>query len=261
MMPALHNYVTVDTEAFLTSNGQGNRDFPTMIFGMCKKMLLESDPGEDPECHAAKLLEVIILQCKDKYNIDDMVPSFIEVAFVRLSREVKTSELRTMCLQVGIAAMYYNSNLFFSTLQNSSIPGVQGSLIKHFIDQWLYDTDCFNGLHDRKLCVLGLCQLMTMPGTLPDLEMYAPKIFPSLIMLFDGLKRAYEAAKDEEDSDSDEDSDEDEDADQNILNSDEDEIDEESAVYLETLQDKLNKHCNGNLSVSCTIVSAVAQPK
>ena len=71
--------------------------------------------GEDPECHAAKLLEVIILQCKDKHNIDDMIPSFIEVVFIRLSREIKTSELRTMCLQVGIAAMYYNHNLFFTT--------------------------------------------------------------------------------------------------------------------------------------------------
>lgn len=85
---------------------------------------------------------------------------------------------------------------------------------------------------------------------LPDLEMYAGKIFPSLIMLFDGLKRAYEAAKDDEDSDDDSDEDDDEDADHNILSSDEDEIDEESAVYLESLQEKLNKHCNGNLSVS-----------
>ena len=113
MMPALHNYVTIDTEAFLTSAGLGTREFPTMVFNMCKRMLLDSDPGEDPQCHAAKLLEVIVLQCKDKHNIDDMIPSFIEVVFVRLSREVKTSELRTMCLQVGIAAMYYNSNLFF----------------------------------------------------------------------------------------------------------------------------------------------------
>ena len=99
MMPALHNYVTVDTEAFLSLGG--NREYPTMVYNMCKKMLLESDPGEDPQCNAAKLLEVIILQCKDKHNIDDMVPHFIEVAIVRLSREVKTSELRTMCLQVS----------------------------------------------------------------------------------------------------------------------------------------------------------------
>ena len=55
-----------------------------------------------------------------------------------------------------------------------------------------------------------------------------------------------------EDDDSDDDSDEsdDEDADNQILESDEDEIDEESAVYLESLQEKLNKSCNGNLSVS-----------
>ncbi len=69
-------------------------------------------------------------------------------------------------------------------------------------------------------------------------------------MLFDGLKRAYEAAKEDEDSDDDSDEeDDDEDADQNILSSSEDEIDEDSAVYLESLQDKLNKHCNGNLTV------------
>ena len=89
---------------------------------------------------------------------------------------------------------------------------------------------------------------MMMPE-LPDLDQYAPKIFPSLVMLFDGLKRAYEAAKDEDDSDDDSDEDDDDEDDQNILSSDEDEIDEDSAVYLESLQDKI-KNCNGNLSVS-----------
>ena len=48
--------------------------------------------------------------------------------------------------------------------------------------------------------------------------------------------------------------DDEDDADGQILSSDEDEIDEESAVYLESLQDKLNKHCNGNLSVSLFFV-------
>lgn len=28
--------------------------------------ILSGDPGEDPECHAAKLLEVVILQCKGR---------------------------------------------------------------------------------------------------------------------------------------------------------------------------------------------------
>lgn len=41
------------------------RDFgvkPSCVF----TQILTGDPGEDPECHAAKLLEVIILQCKGR---------------------------------------------------------------------------------------------------------------------------------------------------------------------------------------------------
>ena len=69
------------------------------LFNMSKKLLLDADPGEDPECHAAKLLEVIILQFKGK-NIYELIPLFLDVVFTRLNREIKTSELRTMCLQV-----------------------------------------------------------------------------------------------------------------------------------------------------------------
>ena len=48
MMPALHNYITIDTEAFLTS-GSTAREYPTMVFNICKKILLESDPGKDDD--------------------------------------------------------------------------------------------------------------------------------------------------------------------------------------------------------------------
>ncbi len=92
---------------------------------------------------------------------------------------------------------------------------------------------------------------MTMPE-LPDLAEgeFAARIMPCLVMLFDGLKRAYEAAKEDEESSDDEEEDDEDDGDQNVLSSDEDEIDEEAAVYLETLQDKITKHAaNGNISV------------
>lgn len=89
MMPLLHNYITVDTKTLLSET-----KYLEIIFNMCKKVswlptilhaesenivfdqngkvnrptglsqVLTEDPGEDPECHAAKLLEVIILQCK-----------------------------------------------------------------------------------------------------------------------------------------------------------------------------------------------------
>lgn len=67
-------------------------------FNFPEFQILTGDPGEDPECHAAKLIEVIILQCKGQ--IDNCIRSFIELVLGRLTQEIKSSELRTMCLQV-----------------------------------------------------------------------------------------------------------------------------------------------------------------
>lgn len=226
MMPALHNYVTVDTKAFLSTP-----DYMMAMYNMCRAML-EGDPGEDPECHAAKLLEVIILQCKGM-NIDQVIPIFVELVLKRLTREVKTSELRTMCLQVIIAAMYYNPLLLMETLEKMG-----SSVMGHFIQQWLHDSDCFIGLHDRKMCVLGLCHLMQMPDK-GEVVAYAPQLVPSCLLLFEGLKRAY-AARNEADE-SEEDSEDEEGADSELLESDEDELDDEGEQYLESLQEKAKK--------------------
>ncbi|KAF4529731.1 hypothetical protein B566_EDAN017735 [Ephemera danica] len=70
MMPALHNYVTVDTEAFLASESR-----VLVVWNMCRAVLT-GDAGEDPECHAAKLLEVLILQCKGRIDTEFTKPIF-----------------------------------------------------------------------------------------------------------------------------------------------------------------------------------------
>merc|ERR1711971_800400 len=243
MMPALHNYVTVDTKAFLSTP-----DFMMCMYNMAKTML-EGDPGEDPECHAAKLLEVIILQCKGM-NIDQVIPIFVELVLKRLTREVKTSELRTMCIQVIIAAMYYNPGLLLATLDKIQMPGMPGSVFGHFVQQWIHDTDCFIGLHDRKLCVLGLVHLMQMSDN-PAVAAHAPQLVPSALLLFDGLKRAY-AARNEDESSEGGGSDE-EGVDSELLDSDEDEIDDEGQAYLESLQEKVNKAAGAPFKVTATM--------
>jgi len=231
MMPALHNYVTVDTEAFLS-----NQNHILAMFNMCKA-ILNGDAGEDPESYAAKLLEVIILQCKGR--IDQCIPSFVELVLQRLMREVKTSELRTMCLQVVISAVYYNPQLLFETIDklDLSVP-IADSISSHFIKQWIHDADCFLGLHDRKLCVLGICTLISMSPLKPViLNECAPQIIPALIVLFEGLKRAYAEKAQEQDEDSEEE--EDEEGDEEVLSSDEDDLNEADAEYLEKLQEKV----------------------
>ncbi|XP_067127440.1 importin-7 isoform X2 [Centruroides vittatus] len=226
MMPSLHNFVVVDTPAFVS-----NENHLLAIYNMCKA-ILNGDAGEDAECHAAKLLEVVILQCKGQ--IDQCIPSFVELVLERLTREVKTSELRTMCLQVVIAALYYNSNLLIDTLEKIRMPNSTESITSHFIKQWIHDTDCFLGLHDRKMCVLGLCTLITMSTTRPPIvNECAQQIIPSILLLFDGLKWAYACRAQEDGEDSDED--EEEEYDQE---SDEDDIDEKETEYLERISAK-----------------------
>jgi len=63
-------------------------------------------------------------------------------------REVKTSELRTMCLQVVIAALYYNPGLcleIMDRLQANEFEQPAEPLASRFIKQWINDTDCFLG--------------------------------------------------------------------------------------------------------------------
>ncbi|CAG7729688.1 unnamed protein product [Allacma fusca] len=226
MMPALHNYITVDTEAFLSD--------PNRVLALCsviKKVLLDESEtvGEDAECHAAKLIEVLILQCR--HNIQNVIPSLLQLALDRLSRQIKTSELRTMCLQVVVASFYHDLGLTTSVV----------SSLDAFIKQWIADTDCFLGLHDRKICVLGLCALLQSPNRPSALQECSKEILPSLILLFDGLKRAYASkALENADSDSDEEEDDEEYCEiEEVLESDEDDIDDAGQDYLDALDRKI----------------------
>lgn len=47
-------------------------------------------------------------------------------------------------------------------------------------------------IHDRKLCVMGLLTLMSLSPNRPiAVNEHANQIVPSMLMLFDGLNRAY----------------------------------------------------------------------
>lgn len=91
-----------------------------------------------------------------------------------------------------------------------------------------------------------MCTLITAAPSYPGLvEECAQQIVPSLLLLFDGLKRAYAAKAAEEEANRNDD-DEEEDDGEEVLSSDEDDIDQDGQDYLERLQvsDDLNFRLN-----------------
>ena len=109
-------------------------------------------------------------------------------------QEIKCSELRTMCIQVVIAALYKNPDLVLGILNTTKIPNSEESITYSFIKQWMNDLDCFFGLHDRKLCVLGLCTLLEQHcgGKVDVVNGSMQTLIPSFLTLFSGLRRAYQ---------------------------------------------------------------------
>uniref|UniRef100_A0A4W6EWK9 Importin 8 n=1 Tax=Lates calcarifer TaxID=8187 RepID=A0A4W6EWK9_LATCA len=151
----------------------------------------EYEENEDKTVMALGILSTIdtILTVMEDHK--ECIPLFVEAVLERLMRGVKSSELRTMCLQVAIAALYYNPALLIHTLDNMHFPHNPQPITAHFINQWMNDTEFFLGLHDRKMCIIGLSVLMELPSRPAVLEGVAAQIVPSILLLFLGLKHLY----------------------------------------------------------------------
>jgi len=99
---------------------------------------------DEAESHAAKLLEIIILQCH--HQIESVLPTLLQIVFERLTREINSTELRTMLLQVIIAAIWCNTETVLQTLDTVSISQNTGrSVLLDFLQKWLSDIDCYYG--------------------------------------------------------------------------------------------------------------------
>uniref|UniRef100_A0A670YDS0 Importin 8 n=1 Tax=Pseudonaja textilis TaxID=8673 RepID=A0A670YDS0_PSETE len=149
----------------------------------------EYEEMEDKTVMAMGILHTIDTILTVVQDHKECIPLFVEAVLERLTRGVKTSELRTMCLQVAIAALYYNPELLLHTLENIRFPHNPEPITAQFINQWMNDTDCFLGLHDRKMCIIGLSILMGLPSRPPAVDAVSAQIVPSVLLLFLGLKQ------------------------------------------------------------------------
>lgn len=103
-----------------------------------------------------------------------------------------------------MAALWCNTDIVLQTLDQATLAQATGrSVLAEFIEKWLADLESFYGLHDRKVCALGLCTLLQIASKRPhDIAKIGTRILPSICMLLENLEKVYaERAQEENESD------------------------------------------------------------
>ncbi|VBB27537.1 unnamed protein product [Acanthocheilonema viteae] len=242
VMPVLHSYLTVDTDGFL-ARPERLRAFVEIAVNMFSEDMEETD-----QVHAAKLLECLILECQGKIN--NLVPDLIQLILTRLHQPIEDCKtLKPALLLVVIAGLYYDTDMFVNLLPQLQPHGT--NTLNYLVNELLSLAHCLEGVHDRKMAVIGLCTMARLSAlhrpTLIDEK--AQQINDLLVSLLMGLQKAMKVKaenrlaneKESDDKEAEEEIGRDED-----LADSEDEIDEDVLEYLETLAEHQNKKERGS---------------
>uniref|UniRef100_A0AAF5RTV4 Importin N-terminal domain-containing protein n=1 Tax=Wuchereria bancrofti TaxID=6293 RepID=A0AAF5RTV4_WUCBA len=237
VMPVLHSYLTVDTDGFL-ARPERLRAFVEIVVNM-----FNEDMEENDQTRAAKLLECLILECQDKIN--NLVPDFIQLILTRLHQPIEDCRtLKPALLLVVIASLYYDTDMFVNLLPQLQPHGT--NTLNYLVNELLSLAHCLEGVHDRKMAVIGLCTMARLSATRrPTLiDEKAQQINELLVTLLIGLQKAMKNKAEnrlanEKESDIKE-AEEEVERDEDLADS-EDEIDEDILEYLENLAVHQNK--------------------
>ncbi|VDK75468.1 unnamed protein product [Litomosoides sigmodontis] len=237
VMPVLHSYLTVDTDSFL-ARPERLRAFVEIAVNM-----FNEDMEENDQVHAAKLLECLILECQGKIN--NLVPDLIQLILTRLHQPIKDCRtLKPALILVVIAGLYYDTNMFVNLLPQLQPHGT--NTLNYLVNELLSLAHCLEGVHDRKMAVIGLCTMARLSAlhrpTLIDEK--AQQINELLVSLLIGLQKAMKIKAENRLANEKESTGKEIEAevgrDEDLADS-EDEIDEDVLEYLETLAEHQNK--------------------
>ncbi|GLC37117.1 hypothetical protein PLESTB_000981600 [Pleodorina starrii] len=222
----LDNFISRDPERFLTTTSP---DYRTSLYGMVQAALT-GDYGERDVVPAAKLLEVVLQNCRGR--VDAWVAPYLQLALGKLQTATNRTLKDTLVLVVA-NALYYNAALTLGILSQMGAVGsfFSGWFAAIFAVKKSGKPKHFRRMHDKKVCVLGLVAMLAVPEEAMPAEIKAglPQVQAGIMRLLLALKdqqaEAEEAAQRGDDDDEDDDE-EDEDGDAEI-GDDDDEDDEE----------------------------------
>ncbi|KRY01492.1 Importin-7 [Trichinella pseudospiralis] len=208
MISVFYNYVTVGGCEFLNDGGQRLM----ALYNVCSTVLTyETDVGDNL---AVKLMEIIILQFRGK--VETFLCPAIELVAKRLEVGKRTSDFLI---------------LFFACLMHN--PQLTIEITQRF-------------LHDRKMCLIGLCSLIQLNQRPPVVAELGSRILPSCITTLKALSRLYDnKLKKQNEESSDEEEETDDDSSSESLISDQESADAHEDVHM-FIEKELDKSDSGN---------------
>lgn len=239
MLPALENFVNYGTQTLVQ-----NRAYLDAMVDMVRTIFKDDKVGGVDRICGCKLAEIIMLNMRG--HVDDYVPEFLALAMQVLTNdEPKVKSLRIHLMEVVINSIYYNPALALHVLEGNG-------WTNKFFSLWFSSIDNFSRVHDKKLCISAICALLTLNAqSVPvSVQQGWPRLLQGVVRLFQTLPAALknrEEAKREDNfdfaneyEDDEEDEEWEQEADWNN-EADEEEIKDESAAYLEFLNEEAAK--------------------
>lgn len=242
MLPALDNFVSYGTEVMIQTPA-----YVQALVSMVSDIFHDDKVGGMDRICGCKLAESIMLNLRG--HINQYVPEFVKLAMTVISNnELKVKSYRIHLMEMVINAIYYNPVLALSVLEANG-------WTNKFFSSWFSNIESFSRVHDKKLSIVAISSLLTLQAEeVPSsVQQGWPRLLQGIVRLFQtlpaALKNREEVTKegdftlnDEEDEEDDEQEEWDgEAAWANDGDDGEGDVKDESAAYLEFLNEEAQK--------------------
>ena len=260
MLPALDNFVSYGQRTLIAKP-----PYLAALVGMVRDIFTDAKVGGVDRICGCKLAEAIMLNLRG--HVDNYVPVFIELAMNVLAGSsgknlVKSYKIHLM--EMVINGIYYNPLLAMRVLESKG-------WTNKFFSLWFSSIDTFRRVHDKKLCICAISALLTLradqvpqsvqtgwPRLLTGVTMLF-KTLPAAVKIREDATRASDSLGDGLDDDY-ADAEDDEDEDWNVADAEwtgeeetaeEGDIRDESAAYLEFLNQEVSSSSSQPLRLQC----------
>ncbi|KAL9107715.1 MAG: hypothetical protein Q9227_007430 [Pyrenula ochraceoflavens] len=181
MLPALDNFVSYGQEGLIA-----NPPYLAALVGMVRDIFQDQKVGGVDRICGCKLAEAIMLNLRG--HVDNYVPVFIDLAMTTLASPnaknlVKSYRIHLM--EMIINGLYYNPLLAMRCLESKG-------WTNKFFSLWFGSIDSFRRVHDKKLCIAAISALLSLRAEqVPEsVQIGWPRLLTGVTHLFKTLPAA-----------------------------------------------------------------------